>query len=118
MNANLSTLPTGVIVALAVLLLVQVTLDVIALVDLYRRPVARVMLGNKWIWVVIILLVNLLGAILYLLVGRKPAAVGDVPAAAPSMRTESIAESLYGPRDSATGPSADSADGPTDGGAR
>src|SRR5450830_1342509 len=70
MNTDLSTLPVGVLVALGVLVVVQLSLDVIALVDLYRRPAARVVSGNKWIWLAVILLVSLLGAILYLLVGR------------------------------------------------
>jgi NADH:ubiquinone oxidoreductase subunit 6 (subunit J) len=101
MNPDLSTIPVGVLVALGVLAVVQITLDVIALVDLYRRPVERVVLGNKWIWVAIILLVNTLGAIIYLVAGRKPAALTEnaTPPASPSIHTEDIANTLYGPRD-------------------
>src|SRR5450759_3322394 len=70
-------------------------------VDLYRRPVERVVLGNKWIWVAIILLVNTLGAIIYLGAGRKPATLTEnaTPPASPSIHTEDIANTLYGPRD-------------------
>jgi len=81
-------------------------------VDLVRRPVDRVALGNKWVWVAIILLVNLLGAILYLAVGRKPAPVAEVPEPTRlAPRAGSIADSLYGPRSAAperpAGPGAD-----------
>ena len=101
MDANLSGVPVWVLVVLGVLAVVQITLDVIALVDLYRRPVKQVVLGNKWIWVAIVLLVNTVGAIIYLVVGRKPVALPENvgPSASPSVRTEDIADALYGPRD-------------------
>jgi heme/copper-type cytochrome/quinol oxidase subunit 4 len=97
MHANLSNLPVWAIVVGAVLAVIQVALDVIALVDLYRRPVARVQFGNKWIWVVVIVLVNTIGAILYLVIGRLPAVPDPAlhtPARA-SVRAEDIVNSLY-----------------------
>ncbi len=105
MSTQLADLPVGVLVVLGVAVLVQLTLDVVALVDLVRRPVDRVAMGNKWIWVGIILLVNLLGAILYLVAGRKPEPVAEVPLpSAPSVsRTAGIADSLYGRRDGGAG---------------
>jgi heme/copper-type cytochrome/quinol oxidase subunit 4 len=99
MNATLSALPAGVLVAIGALALVQVVLDVIALVDLYRRPVERVVFDNKWIWVVLILLVSTIGPILYLVVGRKPAAVDGTVAPPSGTRPADVADSLYGPRD-------------------
>ena len=100
MNTNLPAIPVWAVVALGVLAVVQITLDVIALVDLYRRPVKQVVFGNKWIWVVIILLVNTLGAIIYLVAGRKPAAIAEnARTASPPARIENIADTLYGPRD-------------------
>ncbi|NTW28074.1 MAG: PLDc_N domain-containing protein [Coriobacteriia bacterium] len=97
---DLSAIPTGVLVAVGVLILVEIVLDVISLVDLYRRPVAQVVFGNKWIWVAIILLVNTIGAIIYLVAGRKPAAVSEglVPPAPTSVRAENVADALYGTR--------------------
>ncbi|MHB1491063.1 MAG: PLD nuclease N-terminal domain-containing protein [Cellulomonas sp.] len=105
MNAQLADLSTGVRVFILVAGVIQLTLDVVALVDLVRRPVDRVAMGNKWIWVAIILLVNLLGAILYLVAGRKPEPAAEVPLpSAPSAsRTASIADSLYGRRDGGAG---------------
>ena len=109
MNGNLSALPTSVIVAIVVLGVVELALDVIALVDLYRRPVARVTFTNKWIWVAIILLVNLVGAILYLVVGRAAAVLAEdaQPYAPPTAGTANVADALYGPR----GTTGDAGDG-------
>lgn len=50
------------------LLILQVVLLVVALVDLVKRE--RVRGGNKVIWGVVIVLVNIIGPIVYLLAGR------------------------------------------------
>ena len=106
MSTQLADLPVGVLVVLGVAVLVQLTLDVVALVDLVRRPVDRVAMGNKWVWVAIILLVNLLGAILYLVAGRRPEPSAEAPlTSGPSAsRAEGIADSLYGRRDDGSEP--------------
>jgi Phospholipase_D-nuclease N-terminal len=103
MSSNLSTLPAGALAALVVLAVVATTLDVIALRDLYRRPTSQVVFANKWIWVAVILLVNILGAIIYLVAGRRPAVLTDdaAPSESTSVRTDTIADTLYGPRDGA-----------------
>lgn len=100
MNVNLSALPAWVVVAGALLVVVQVTLAVIALVDLHRRPVDEVV-GAKWVWVAVILLVSMLGPIIYLAAGRKPPAIDAMSAstANPSAGAERVADTLYGPRD-------------------
>jgi NADH:ubiquinone oxidoreductase subunit 6 (subunit J) len=101
MDAIVSTVPVWGLVALGVLAVVQITLDVIALHDLHRRPIDQVVLGNKWIWVAVVLLVSTLGAIIYLVAARKPAVVTDnaAPSASTSLRTDNVADTLYGPRD-------------------
>jgi hypothetical protein len=101
MDAILSAVPVWGLVALGVLAVVQITLDVIALVDLYRRPIDQVVFANKWIWVAVVLLVNTIGAIVYLVAGRKPAVLTDdaTPSGPTSVRTEDVADTLYGPRD-------------------
>jgi hypothetical protein len=84
---------------LGILALAEVVLDVVALVGLYRRPAASVTLPSKWIWVAIIVLVNLLGAILYFVVGpiRTPRLADDAqPAPTRSRSAAEIADSLYG----------------------
>jgi hypothetical protein len=92
-----SIIPAWVLVAAGVLALSQVALDVVALVDLAKRPVGAVAFGNKWVWVAIIVFVNLLGAILYLALGRRRTAVsGDTPASTGGGAPASnIADELY-----------------------
>lgn len=101
MDVSLSALPVWGLVALAILVVAEIILDVIALVDLYRRPVDQVVFDNKWIWLAIILLVNTVGAIIYLVVARKPAVLTDdaAPAKPRSIGSDDIADILYGPRD-------------------
>ena len=50
------------------ILLLQLVLIVVALIDLARRERTR---GPKWLWVLIIVLVNLIGPIIYFVVGRE-----------------------------------------------
>ncbi len=57
------------------LFIIQVALMVIALVDLVKRE--RVRGGNKVVWVLVIILVNIIGPIVYLLAGREDSAVGS-----------------------------------------
>jgi hypothetical protein len=60
-----------------------------------------VVFANKWIWLAIVLLVNTFGAIIYLVAGRKPAVLTDdaTHSGPTSVRTDNIADTLYGPRD-------------------
>jgi hypothetical protein len=93
-------LPPGIIVVLALVAALAVTLDVVALVDLYRRKPEEVTFGNKWLWVAVIVLLSLIGAILYLVQGRVHSAP---PESLPLERdtnhgSSGIAEKLYGPR--------------------
>jgi hypothetical protein len=97
----LGTLPIWLLVVLGVVALAEVVLDVVALVDLYRRPVTQVTFGIKWVWVILIILINLIGSILYLAIGRqRPPATPDTTRAADRRPdTAGIADALYGPRD-------------------
>jgi hypothetical protein len=62
MDANLIAL-------LAPVLLIHLTLVVIALRDLIRRDHTR---GPKWLWVIVILFVNVgIGPVIYLVFGRE-----------------------------------------------
>ena len=49
-------------------LIIQFGLMAAALIDLVRREQTR---GPKWMWVVIIVFVNLIGPIIYFLLGRE-----------------------------------------------
>jgi hypothetical protein len=53
------------------LLLLELALLAIALVDLVRRE--HVTGGNKVVWIIVIILVNIIGPIIYLIFGRKEA---------------------------------------------
>jgi len=50
------------------ILILQLALMIFALVDLTRRERTK---GPKWLWAVIIVVVNLIGPILYFIVGRE-----------------------------------------------
>jgi hypothetical protein len=50
------------------LFILQIGLMIAALFDLVRREQVR---GQKWIWVIIIIFVNLIGPILYFFIGRE-----------------------------------------------
>ena len=49
------------------IILLQLVLLVVALLDLARRERTR---GPKWVWVLVIVFVNIIGPILYLMLGR------------------------------------------------
>lgn len=68
-----SELPAAVRAAVVALGIVQVAVEVAALVVLAKTPAERVRLSKKWPWVLIILFVNLVGAIVFLAAGRLPA---------------------------------------------
>lgn len=50
------------------LFIIEITLLVIALIDLIRRENVRYF--PKWVWAVIILILNFIGPIAYLILGR------------------------------------------------
>ncbi len=52
------------------IIVIQVILVVIALVDLLRREKTEVN-GSKILWVLIIIFINLIGPIIYFVIGRK-----------------------------------------------
>lgn len=93
-----SDLPTGARLALGGLIAVQVVLDAIALVTLWRTPKERVVGGNRALWAAVILLVSLLGAVLFLVAGRRRADVAD-PGRSEAISPEQAVRTLYRPRD-------------------
>lgn len=87
---------------LGALVLVQMGLEVYAIIDIIRRPNDHITGGNKLLWVVVVLFINMIGAIVYLAVGRKPAPAQDVAPAAPAAeRASDAADMLYGQREDA-----------------
>ena len=54
---------------LAPIIVIQLLLFIIAIVDIIRIKQTN---GPKWVWVVIVVLINILGPILYFVIGRRP----------------------------------------------
>jgi len=96
---DISATVAGVMLGLIV---VQLAIQIWAVVDLVRRD--RVRGDRKWVWAVVIAFGNLVGAIVYLAVGRAQAEV-DIPAGTSGATTaggeaaRNAVEALYGPRD-------------------
>ncbi len=53
---------------LAPVILIELGLMIAALVDLIRQPRAK---GPKWIWALVIVLINFIGPIAYFVAGRE-----------------------------------------------
>lgn len=53
---------------IAPLIVIQLILLVISIVDLVRIPRTN---GPKWVWAVIIVFINIVGPILYFVIGRR-----------------------------------------------
>lgn len=92
--------PVSLQVALSLLLLINLSLDIWALVDLVKRPV--VLGGRKWVWALVIVFVSTFGALLYLVLGRsvptetiehRPAPEGP----SQTERAKRAVDVLYGP---------------------
>lgn len=65
MEALLNDIPWGLI---APLFVIQLILVVVALIDLVRIPYTN---GPKWVWALVIVVLNLAGPIVYFIFGRK-----------------------------------------------
>ena len=62
---ELNSIPWGLI---APLLILQLVLALVAIVDILRAHETR---GPKWVWIIVSLVVNTIGPILYFIFGRK-----------------------------------------------
>jgi hypothetical protein len=93
----LRALPLPGLLALIALGIVQLTLQVIAVMDLSRRTVVTG--GRKWVWIVAVVLGGIVGAAVYLAIGRKPSQVaeGNEPQAANDAARRRALDALYGP---------------------
>ncbi|MFC4404972.1 PLDc N-terminal domain-containing protein [Gracilibacillus xinjiangensis] len=65
MNELLDGIPWG---AIAPIFVLQLILMITALVSCIREEKTN---GPKWLWILIILFINLLGPVLYFVVGRR-----------------------------------------------
>ena len=92
---------TGVAAILLGLIVLQVAVQVYALVDLVRRDAVRG--DKKWVWALVIALGNMPGSIAYLAAGRVPPMVdasraGGGASTAGGDAARRAVDSLYGPR--------------------
>lgn len=53
------------------ILIIQITFQIIAIFDLLKRPNEEIRGGSKVIWIIIIVLFEILGPVIYFLFGRK-----------------------------------------------
>ena len=107
MNLDLASFDPTILLLLIPVIVLQVGLMVAAVVDLLRDERA-VRGGSKGMWAVIIVFVNLLGPILYFLVGRldgiaEPTA--PAPGAMPGWGSPHDPPIVAGPREATRGPS-------------
>jgi len=68
---NVLNIDSSMVRMLIPLVVVQLILQIVALVDLYKRE--RVKGGKKWIWVLVIIFGEIIGAAVYFIFGRKDA---------------------------------------------
>jgi hypothetical protein len=88
---------------LAVYALVNIALAIVALVSVIPRQTEAIRFHNRWIWIALILLVNVIGSLLYLAFGRidapLPEGTGGPLADRPvTDRATAAVDLLYGPR--------------------
>ncbi|MCL1801487.1 MAG: PLDc N-terminal domain-containing protein [Promicromonosporaceae bacterium] len=94
MNFDLISPTVWVVVGIAAV--IQIGLMITALIALARTPNNRLVFDAKWPWVLIIVLINIVGPIIFFAIARKPAPTFEpttVPHAADLNRT---VNSLYG----------------------
>jgi ABC-2 type transport system ATP-binding protein len=77
MSLGFGSVDPQILLLVVPLAIVELTLLILAVVDLLRDD-RRVRGGNKGVWAVIIVFVNLIGPILYFLVGREEGPAPDV----------------------------------------
>lgn len=61
---------TKLIPLLIPIILLQVGLQIAALVNLYRQPASNIK-GNKWLWAAIIVVGEIFGPVVYFLLARR-----------------------------------------------
>lgn len=98
-NIAFSELPIWAIVAIVLIGVIQLALQVFAIIQVLRTPAERLRSGRPWIWIVIIA-TGIVGVVVYFAAGREPAAVDDpvreTDPAVSSGEASSAADVLYG----------------------
>ena len=74
MEDNIIELIMQILPFLIPLAILQLTLMIVALVHVLRNPHYRV--GNRTIWILVVLLINIIGPIIYFVFGRGDSEAG------------------------------------------
>lgn len=93
--SDLASLSWPVIAGLGLLLVVELGLMIWGVVDWAKRPADQVR-GNRILWLPLILFVNIIGPIVYLTAGRKPAPLAETTTRVASDSAQAAVDSLYG----------------------
>ncbi len=95
---------TGLALVFIVLIAVQISLQIGSLIHLFTRPGGTVT-PNRWVWVVVILLGNGVGAVVYLVLAKSrikpvddPLSRSEGPVVAPLTGAQRTVDLLYGTR--------------------
>lgn len=59
-----------ILLVAAPLIVIQLGLQIAALINLFRRPVEEIRWNNKLVWAVIIIFGELIGSVVYFILGR------------------------------------------------
>lgn len=59
---------TDILIMLLPVFILQLTLTVVSLIHIFRHPNYKV--GNRLIWILVVVFINFLGPILYFAIGR------------------------------------------------
>ncbi len=101
-NVQWVDLPPWALAGIVVLGLAQLSLQVLALVTLFRTPEERLVGGRRWVWIVAIVFGQFVGPIVFFSAARKPpvqedplqdSSDSDAPAQA---KARQAADLLYG----------------------
>ncbi len=90
-NMAFSELPIWAIVAVVVIGIIQLALQIFAIVHVLRTPAERLRTGRTWVWIIVIA-AGIVGVAVYFATGREPIAVPD-----PVRETDPGASSSGGP---------------------
>lgn len=93
---ELTSLPVPVLAGLGVLVLVELGLMIVAILDWVKRPAER-MRGNRVAWLLVILLLNIIGPLVYLFAGRLADPANESGVVGSQAAAGRAADMLYGP---------------------
>lgn len=95
-NPELGAFTLPMFIAIAIGALIGIAILLWALIDAIRRPESKMRYLPKWAWILIILLGNTLGQLIYLFIGRDTSGPIQSSAGASADTARDAADALYG----------------------